>query len=328
MQQHYLPKGAYLKFFEVPHKPGAVYLYQREKDIVLTGIHNVAKEKHLYSFTDMEGKLNTTLEAMLGEFENAATPILTRLGEARASLQISVDEFNTLMSFLSLQAVRTPAFRKTLEQVSAMHAKTVMQAYAQSTDSLRSIMEKTKAHRPEEDFPEISVDEMQKFILDESRYTIEVKGGDYFLGHQMKLQDDVFHAIVLKKIALLFSESEAFITSDHPVCLVPHPGVPPFYGGFRFSDVLFPISRRACLILITQKNQKALTNKSQEVMVLAMKASPPQVRETNKVTIWHSENFLFASENNKNIQKLFNKTSVPTRIHMDSPFSGKKSKPI
>jgi len=327
MQQHYLPKGAYLKFFEVPHKPGSVYFYQREKDIVLTSIHNVAKEKHLYSFTDMDGKLNTTLEAKLGEFENAATPILTKLGEAGGSIQISVDEFNALMSFVSLQAVRTPAFRKTIEQVSAMHAKTVMQAYAQSKDSLRSIMEKAKAYRPEKDFPEISVDEVQKFILDESRYTIEVKG-DHFLGHQMKLQDDVFHAIVSKKLALLLSESEAFITSDHPVCLVPHPGVPPFYGGFRFSDVLFPISRRACLGLITQKNPKAINDKRQKIMVFAMKASPPQVRETNKVTMWHAENFLFASEKNEKMQKLFNKTSVPTRIHMDSPFPRKESQPI
>jgi len=326
MQQHYLPKGAYLKYFEVPRKPGFVYFYQREKGIVLASIHNVAKEKHLYSFTDKDGKLNTTLEAKLGEFEDAATPILSKLGEAAGSVQISVDEFNALMSFVSLQAVRTPAFRKTIEQSSAMMAKTVMQAYAQSKDSLRSIMEKAKAHSPDESFPNTSVEELQEFILDESRYTVE-STGDYFLGQQLKLQDAAFQAIVLKKIALLFSESEAYITSDHPVCLVPHPGVPPMYGGFRFSDVLFPISRRACLGLITQKHPKAITDKNQKIMVLAMKASPPQVRETNKVTMWHAENFLFASEENEKIQKLFNKTSVPTRIHMDSPFSRKKNQP-
>lgn len=327
MQQHYLPKGAYLKFFEIPHKPGSVYFYQREKDVVLASIHNVAKEKHLYSFTDKEGKLNTTLEAKLGEFEDTATPILSKLGEASGSVQISVDEFNALMSFVSLQAVRTPAFRKTIEQVSALHAKTVMQAYAQSKDSLRSIMEKAKTHRPEESFPNTSVEELQEFILDESRYTIEAKG-DYFLGQQMKLQDDVFQAMVLKKIALLLSESEAFITSDHPVCLVPHPGVPQMYGGFRFSDVLFPISKRACLGLIMQKNPKAITDKSQQIMVLAMKASPSQVRKTNKVTMWHAENFIFASEKNEKIQKLFNTTGVPTRIHMSSPFSRKENQPI
>jgi len=139
MQQHYLPKGSYLKFFEVPHKPGCVYFYQREKDIVLASIHNVAKEKHL-SFTDKEGKLNTTLEAKLGEFEDTATPVLTNISEATESFEISVDEFNALMSFVSLQAVRTPAFRKTLKSSSAMLAKTVMQAHAQSKDSLMSVL--------------------------------------------------------------------------------------------------------------------------------------------------------------------------------------------
>jgi predicted lipase len=244
--------------------------------------------------------LNTTLEAKLGEFENAATPILAKLDGSNTSVQISVDEFNSLMSFVSLQAVRTPAFRRTIEQVSAMHAKTVMQAYAQSKDSLRSIMEKAKADRPDEDFPGVSVEEMQKFILDESRYTIQATG-DYFFGQQMQLQDDVFQAIVLKKIALLFSESEAFITSDHPVCLVPHPGVPPLYGGFRFSDVSFPISRRVCLFLIAQKHPKVITDKHQTIEVLAVKVSAPQVRETNKVTMRHAENFLFASTSNGKI---------------------------
>ena len=137
----------------------------------------------------------------------------------------------------------------------------------------------------------------------------------------MKLQDDVFRAIVLKKIVLLLSDSEDFITSDHPVCLVRHPGVPALHGGFRFSDVLFPISRRACLGLITQKKPEAITDKDQKIAVFAMKASPSQVRETNKMTLWHAENYLFASARNEKIQNLFNKTSVPTRIHMSSPFS-------
>ena len=109
MQQHYLPKGAYLKFFEVPHKPGAVYLYQREKDIVLTGIHNVAKEKHLYSFTDMEGKLNTTLEAMLGEFECCHTNPHRTTVKLGPHFRLASDEFNTLMSFLQSSGGTNPS---------------------------------------------------------------------------------------------------------------------------------------------------------------------------------------------------------------------------
>lgn len=130
MQHHYLPKGAYLKFFEIPRRPGCVYLYQRQKDIVLASLHNVAKERHLYSFTDKVGKINSELDRQLGKIEEHATPVLEKLGRATGSFHITVDEFNPLMSFISLQAVRTPAFRKTLEQMTAQLRMTLMKAYA------------------------------------------------------------------------------------------------------------------------------------------------------------------------------------------------------
>jgi hypothetical protein len=70
MQQHYLPKRAYLRFFEVPNKLGCIYLYQRQKKIVLASLNNVAKEKHLYSFTDKDGQINSGLEEKLGIVED------------------------------------------------------------------------------------------------------------------------------------------------------------------------------------------------------------------------------------------------------------------
>lgn len=322
MQHHYLPKSAYLRFFEVPNRPGYVYFYQRQKDIVLASLHNVAKERHLYSFTDKAGKVNSELDRQLGTLEQQAGPVLEKLGHATASFHITVDEFNRLMSFISLQAVRTPTFRKTLEQMTAQLRLSLMKTYAQDKDVFSATMKKVRAARSEEPFPDISDEELRTFILDDSKYTIEAKG-DYFLGLQMEMQDRAFRAIVLKQITVCISEKEEFITSDHPVCLVPHPGAP--RGGFLYSDVMCPIARRACLGLIASPNPRPITDRNQRIPVMIMEGTPTQVRETNKMTMAHAENYLFAAAKNEKIRALFDRTSAPTRFQVSSPLSRRKA---
>lgn len=178
-------------------------------------------------------------------------------------------------------------------------------------------MKKVRAHRSDEPFSDISDEELRAFILDDSKYTVEAKG-DYFLGLQMEMQDRAFRAIVLKQITVCISDSEEFITSDHPVCLAPHPGAP--RGGFLYSDVICPIARRACLGLIAQPRPTPITDRNQRIPVQVMKGTPMQVRETNKMTMAHAENYLFAAEKNEKIRALFNTTSVPTRFQVSSPF--------
>jgi hypothetical protein len=101
------------------------------------------------------------------------------------------------------------------------------------------------------------------------------------------------------------------------VCLLPNQNT--LKGGFLFSDVIFPIGRRACLGLFTKREQP-IASKNQRISILVRKITPVQVRETNKLTISHAENFLFSAEKSRKIQTLFNKTTVPTRIQIINPF--------
>ncbi|MBL8072468.1 MAG: DUF4238 domain-containing protein, partial [Nitrospira sp.] len=51
IQHHYVPQ-VYLSFFESSEKPGSVYFYRRGAGPRLVSTRKVAKERHLYSFTD------------------------------------------------------------------------------------------------------------------------------------------------------------------------------------------------------------------------------------------------------------------------------------
>src|SRR3989442_239451 len=141
MQQHYLPKGAYLSFFEIPDRPGLIYFYRRGEATIVVSTHNVAKEKNLYSFIDREGKLNDQVEIGLAEFEGLVIPLLTKLNAAREGFEITLHERNLLMTFVSLQAARTPTFRHMLKQSAARFSQIMMQGYASSKETFTKLFE-------------------------------------------------------------------------------------------------------------------------------------------------------------------------------------------
>ena len=107
VQHHYLPKNAYLKFFESPEKAGFVWMYQRGEEPIFVNTHNVAKERHLYSFTDQNGQYNTDLESALAEMEAVVTRILEKLNRIEGPTIISVQEKADLSLFLAMQVART-----------------------------------------------------------------------------------------------------------------------------------------------------------------------------------------------------------------------------
>lgn len=321
MQQHYLPRGAYLEFFEIPDRLGSIYFYQRGKDVIPVGTHNVAKEKDLYSFIDNDGKLNSQVETGLSEFEGHVKPLLTKLNEEREPFEIALHERNRLMTFVSLQASRTPTFREMLEQNEAQLRKMQLQAHALSKEGLKKRIEKLRDAGYLKNLGDFNIDELREFVLDDTRYTVKAKGS-YFLAQQFKLQDAIFHAILPKRVFLLRCDKEIFITSDHPVLRLGNPKIPKIYsGGFRFSDILLPIGRNTCLVLETECSPEAITGEDQRFMIAAGRISPDKVRQINKMTMYHAEKYLFASIQNDKIKSIFDKTSKPTRFEFNNPFA-------
>ncbi len=238
-QHHYLPKSAYLSFFEIPAKPRFIYLYQRAKDIVLVSTHNVAKEKQFYSFMEKDGTYNTAIEDKFAKIESNTKPILEKLNETNDDFSITGKEKGTLFTFLSLLSVRTTAFRQQLKDFTALSNQMFMQAYAQRRETLKNLLEQAKKKDPSISLDDVTIEDLQEFILDDSRYKI-VTSGDHFLGRQLEVQQKIFDAIWTKGISVLKVDSENFITSDHPVSLVKEPGIPQMFGGFLYSDNTHP----------------------------------------------------------------------------------------
>lgn len=321
IRHHYLPKFAHLRFFESADKPKFVWMYQRGQEPLQINIDKVAKEKHLYSF-EIDGELNTDLETAFAEMEGMAGKIIERLNSAEDPIVITAQEKTDLSYFMAMQMTRTPAYRDTLKQQSAEMAKLNMQMLASNKNALAHALKETKKEHPEQ--PDVSVDEMQEFILDESRYTVEMGNENYFLKQAVQLGDHIYPAIMMKDFHILRSKSVELITSDYPLNLIPQPGIPAFYqGGFLMSGILFPIGSHTALFCKNPDDPKD-PPKSDETVMIGYKEVPPiHGRWINKVTLNHAERFLFAASNNEKIKELFDKTSAPKRFHISSPFSKK-----
>jgi hypothetical protein len=321
VQHHYLPKEAYLKFFESPDKEDFVWLYQRNEKTILVNTKNVAKERHLYSFTDESGKHDTQLESALAEMEEVVSKILTKINNSDIPIVLTVQEKMDLSYFLAMQVARTPAFRDTLKLQTSEFAKLHMQMLVSDEDVFAHAMEEIKKEEPS--VPDIGIKEMQDFVFGE-KYTINMSNENYFLKQAIQLGDHLYPTIMMKDMFVLRSPSVEIITSDYPVVLISNPNIPDFYaGGFLMSGILIPIGTNSVLFCKNPDDPKIPPSTNDEFLVGYKEIPPAYARWINKVIIGHAERFLFSSTENSKIKNIFDKTSIPKRFHMSSPFSNK-----
>ena len=322
VQHHYLPQGAYLRFFESPEKKGFVWMYERGRKPILVNIKNAAKERHLYSFLEEDGKYNTELESAFAEMEQIAIPVIKKLNNANRAMFLTTQEKSDLSWFLAMQFVRTPAFRNELKKIRIEFTKIYMRSLASNKKAFAQKLEAARKWKPST--PKVSVEDMQEFVFSD-RYDVKITGGNnYFLKQVVKLGDRIWAAIMMKNVFILRTTSNYFITSDYPVNLISDPSADPFLsGGFLMAGVLVPIGSETALFFKNTQDFKD-PNKKKKVFVDYYEITPERAEWINSVNISRAERFLFGASNDTKIKELFDKTTVPKRFYMDSPFFRKK----
>ncbi len=317
-QHHYIPKF-YLKFFESHDKKDFIWMYQRRKDPIHVKIHNIAKERHFYSIREEDGELNTELETIFAKMEGVNNKILKKLNSARGPIFISPQEKSEISYFLAIQIVRTPAFHKLLKKLIVEMEKIHIKMLFSNEKAIQEKLNEMKNEKLVNS--DISPKEMKEFILNDE-WTLEIENEkNYILSESVIIADKIYPMIAAKKIIILRSTSDDFITSDYPVSLISPPEIPPLYrGGILMSDILFPISRNTALLLTNQNNESYKDFKKTQTKCGYIEISSEDASNINKTTINNAERFLFGPYSNPEIKKLFDKTKEPKRFHISSPF--------
>ncbi len=242
MKQHYLPKAAYLRFFEAPGNPGCLWLYRRGQEPILVSTEKVAKESHLYSFLTQEGELSTEVEGILGKIEDEARPILQQINAGKGDLRITAYEEIALATFAAFQAARLPARQRETGEMLAQVSRWLFQSHVANVPTFQR-----------------QVDDMiaagkQDRTTDAEKLRAEILAGRFEITPDEKFvmatllegAEEIVATFLMKRLTVLRSESECFLTSDYPVVNMPIADHPPMRGvGFINSHVFMPVGTRA-----------------------------------------------------------------------------------
>ena len=290
VQQHYLPRGAYLTFFEDTGRPGFIWLYQRGREPVLSNMEKVAKERHLYSFVEKDGKMNTSLEKDLAELENQTRPILAKLNSGPATVELTAAEEFVLAWFVACQAVRTPAQRRVMQ------------------DLIGGMLP-----------PDVESEHLRDYAL-AGNYRVEAHT-KFGMIIALEAAKEIVTTFLMKRLLVLRSAEVNFLTCDHPILRLTDPKAPVWFrGGFLMAPVFFPIGSRAALVWMHDRKKTPPRSPGERILVPSKVLPAAKVRQYTKGIISNAEDYLFACEKNPFIRKLFDKTKRPERFELHNPF--------
>jgi hypothetical protein len=312
IQTHYLPRKAYLSFFESADPVGSIFMYQRGQAPICTSTKKAGRERDLYCFTDDEGNFNSEMEKTLERVEADAYPILLSLNEAQEDFDLTAEEWLRVSVFVGTQLVRTPGWIHKTERMSCELYKAALMKMAASDEAWKAMNRGTPKK-----FPKLHVERMREFILS-GEFDIAT-GGPYYLGLSLKMAGPAMRAVFMREPTVVRPRERVFVTSDHPIIMMRHKKSLPAWGaGVVNSHFLFPIGSTALLDLrVRLGRQVDVARKSVRVKVRRIGNS--QLNAINALTIRNAERFVFASLYSKTVARLFDSTETPRRFRVDSP---------
>lgn len=253
---HYLPRQTHLRYFEDPRRPGFIWLYKRGAEPVQVSFDNVAKERNIWP---------REVEDALTSLENATQPLLERLINEPGEARLTAEEEAIVAEFAALQFARVPAQRRVMQQLTGSVAK--LQAQAQAFLAPEAFEARIEEARAKGDLPaDIDVAEIRR-VLQSPDYQV-IADQRYGMALSLQMAESLVPTFLMKRLVVVRSEAEYFITCDTPVVQIPDPDAPPMYsGGFLMTHVFFPIGRRTGLIWILDDRKEPAERADQSVII-------------------------------------------------------------
>lgn len=280
VKQHYVPQ-TYLRNFT--DSSGFIHTYRHEnKKFIKQTPKNTAFQKNFYTIEN-EGNKDYTIEKILAEnVDNLYNPLINKISRNE---QLTAQERYDLSLFITIQYLRTPHQRETLNDTTAdlyKHIAGMTLNYGASQGDLDPKRVQDMLDNDEIDVT-VPKDFSLKFMLDFSE----------------KMTDMIYkHQFIIAEAS---SKSE-FITSDNPYCMIKEKWSGDYEGfGIYNTKKCFPLSPKYLLVLQSPKNYK-FDNK-----IHYIKHGKKDVRRLNMLTAYWSHDFVYSS-NEFILQSIVSKT--------------------
>jgi hypothetical protein len=247
-RDHYVPQF-YLRNFQIPGKPGLVYLYRRGKPPREMSIREVAHEEDYYDLKrdDPEVDKNAT-DKLLMFSERTTAPIITRL-LSTSSPSLTDDDIGYLSWFVGLLGSRTPAVRET---IASIHLGIGNKEFKKMLRDEAEFEELKKRHA---DMTVEQLEQVRTAFLDGDIYMDFKRGGeteDFLMAQQLQFAEVLVDILQNRDWVLMETASSlSFLTSDNPVINMPLPDHPRGETwGYANGNILIPLSPKRALLFV------------------------------------------------------------------------------
>ncbi len=289
---HYVPKF-YLKGFMGKQRKLWVHEKGQNAPRESTPKHEGHRANY-YVYTD-RGYPDDQAERLLQRTETIVSPTIRKL--ANPQFVMNETQRSELYTFVAIMYVRVPAYREFIDRQAALLMKRFGQDRARDREAFYADLKEAEAKlgKPLGVDPE----KMREFLLSDN-YTVTQRSAGYNLLLTFRscltisgvLETEYHHDIYYAPSNL------HFVTGDNPIVTIePDTDGRAFVGagfGRIRTQVLFPLNKRACLILRRHGRGEKL------------EASPFRVQRINEMVMRASQKYLYAPEGTRRTARIFN----------------------
>jgi len=223
-----------------------IWVYSEERPALLSIEKHVASIDNYYMIDKTEGESNI-IEKKFGEIESQAGRVVKKLSEN--NLNLTQDELNILILFMSYLRARIPAFRDSVNNPITMERKLILKMLAQNEDLYNKEMEETLNE----------LTENERFTFSEFKEYISqnIDKLDLKMSQNESVKTILFAATELQNMFsqmkwnfLIAPKDFYYITSDRPVFPFMNNWKISYQPGFAFKDVevYFPVTPKICMM--------------------------------------------------------------------------------
>lgn len=284
---HYVPQGYLRRFADGIGRKARVHVCDRVTATSFkTLVRNVAALRD-FNRIDTEGQDPNALESAYAEFECAAAEALVRV-EKTGSFSEPGDR-EPVIGLVALLAARNPRNREQFGQFQKHVLRRMMDMMVSSKDRWDELGRRAGAvDAAEGEVADVSYEEMRNFVK-EGGIDIELDQ-THQIGLELELLDPMIEMLSGRKWTLRVAAANAghFVTSDHPVVLMPVGWDPGPYGiGFGTANtvVIFPLNRRMLLTGTFEGEDRVI------------EVGAPDVAKHNRHVIMAAERQVYAFDN-------------------------------
>jgi hypothetical protein len=316
---HFVPQS-YLRRFAIEGKPNQVYAYEIDKEPYATNIKNVAGQRDLYTFNDIDSKGETAeLEDVFADIDAQGIELLQLLDTLPDGFVVLPEEQKgNLFSYIAFLHTRNVQERKQWAESYGQMSLVQMQMIASNEEVWHRDAKEAMGDKYDYDQAESS----RNALLD-GKMKVEFNPMDqYFLGTTLAMSKELYFVLMKLKKAVLVStdtQSKHFVTSDNPVTHYrPEKDNRPKWMGLGYINAVFqlPISPTRCLLLIND-----------DMRMRTFKCTRGEVDHMNWYTYYYADRWIFSHIKSKTVMQMFKDHRAKEPFSkIDSPFERAKKR--